>query len=82
MDALPNESMRTQQRAALLGDKGDNFPIWAEWAKKPAQKAVLDKLAEVTKEEDRLKAFGFAQPYGTEGVSVEMISENVVHGPW
>lgn len=76
MDAPP-AVLRTQERAALLGSRGPGFAQCAEWAQKPAQKAVLAALDTVTKEEDRLKAFVFAQNYGSDGVSVDLISKNM-----
>lgn len=76
MDPAP-AVLRTQERAALLGSKGPGWQECADWAQKPAQKAVLEAIAQVTKEEDRLKAFAFAQPYGVEGVSIDLISKNM-----
>ncbi|MBL8762292.1 MAG: hypothetical protein JNL50_13425 [Phycisphaerae bacterium] len=46
----------------------------ASWAGAPTQKAVLDAIASVTKEDDYRKAMAFAQPYGVEGVSVDMVA--------
>lgn len=46
----------------------------AAWTTAPAQKAVLDALATVTKEQDYRKAMAFAQPYGVEGVPVDMVA--------
>jgi hypothetical protein len=76
MDRAP-AVLRTQDRAALLGSKGPGWAECAEWAQKPNQKAVLEALDKVTKEEDRLKAFAFAQPYGVDGVSVDFITKDI-----
>lgn len=73
----PPEVVKTQARAALLGSKGPGWRECAEWAQRPKQQAVLEKLAEVTKEEDRLKAYVFAQPYGVEGVDVGLVSKGM-----
>jgi hypothetical protein len=64
----PPAVLRSQERAALLGSEGPGWTECAEWAQKPAQKAVLEGLDRVTKEEDRLKAFVFAQPYGVDAI--------------
>lgn len=76
MDPAP-AVVSTQQRAALLGNKGPGWTESSAWAQKPNQAEVLKALDEVTKEEDRLKAFVFAQPYGVEGVSVELVSKEL-----
>ncbi|HMN41398.1 MAG TPA: hypothetical protein PKE29_11180 [Phycisphaerales bacterium] len=73
----PPAVLRTQDRAALLGNQGPGWAECAEWAQKPNQKKVLEALDKVTKEEDRRKAFAFGQPYGVEGVSVELISKEM-----
>lgn len=76
MDPAP-AVMSSQQRAAMLANKG---PGWAEssaWAQKPNQAEVLKALDEITKEEDRLKAFVFAQPYGVDGVSVDLVAKEL-----
>lgn len=73
----PPAVLRSQTHAALLGNKGPGWSDCADWAQKKPQKDILDALAKVTKEEDRLKAFAFAQPYGVEGVSVDLISKNM-----
>lgn len=73
----PPAVLRTQYRAALFGNAGPGWAESAAWAQKPAQKAILEALATVTKEDDRLKAFVFAQPYGVDGVSVDFVSKNM-----
>jgi len=70
MDPAPDE-VNTQARAALLANKGPGWSQAAAWAQKPAQKAVIDALDKVTKEEDRLKAYAFAQPYGAEAMGAQ-----------
>lgn len=73
----PPAAVTTQERAALLGSKGPGWAECAAWAQAPKQKAVLEKLAQVTKEEDRTKAYGFAQPYGVEGADVALVSKGM-----
>ena len=70
----PPAVLKTQARAALLGSKGPGWSECADWAQKPAQHAIIEALDKVTKEDDRLKAYVFAQPYGTDGVSVDMVA--------
>ena len=64
----PPAVLKTQQRAALLGSDGPGWAECSDWAQKPNQKAVLEALDKVTKEEDRLKAFVFGQPYGVDAI--------------
>jgi hypothetical protein len=73
----PPAVLRTQGRAALLGSQGPGWNECAEWAQKPNQKKILEALDKATKEEDRKKAYAFAQPYGVEGVSVDLIAKNM-----
>ncbi len=68
----PPAVLRSQDRAALLGSEGPGWTECAEWAQKPAQKAIIEALDKVTKEEDRLKAFAFAQPYGVDSKDVDV----------
>jgi hypothetical protein len=73
----PPAVLRSQERAALLADKGPGWAECAAWAQAPSQKAVLEALDTVTKEQDRKKAFIFGQPYGEAGVSVDLIKDNM-----
>ncbi len=70
MDKAP-AVLRSQDRAALLGSQGPGWSECADWAQKPAQKAVIEALDKVSKEEDRLKAFVFAQPYGVDALRAD-----------
>lgn len=74
----PPAVLRTQERAALLASDGPGWTECAEWAQKPAQKAVLEALDKVTKEEDRLKAFAFAQPYGVDALRADKDGINLI----
>jgi hypothetical protein len=81
MDPAPDE-LATQARAALLASRGPGWAAASQWAQKPAQKAVLDALDKVTKEEDRLKAYAFAQPYGVDAMggdkaAIDLISKGL-----
>lgn len=43
------------------------------WAMQPEQRAALEALDQVTREEDPIEAMAFAQPYGYEGVPMELV---------
>lgn len=73
----PPAVMRTQERAVLLADKAPGWAECAAWAQAPTQKAIFEALDKVTKETDRKKAFIFGQPYGVEGVSVDLIKDDM-----
>lgn len=52
------------------------FPGWAEakaWAEAPSQKAALDAIAGLVKETDVRKSMVFGQPYGVEGVPIDLV---------
>jgi hypothetical protein len=51
-------------------------PEWAEavaWAQAPTQKAVIDAMDKLTRETDWRRSMTFAQPYGVEGVPLDLI---------
>jgi hypothetical protein len=73
----PPAVLGTQEHAGLLFDKGPGWTECADWAQKPAQKAVLEAIAKVTQEEDRLQAYVFAQPYGVDGVSLDLVQKEM-----
>lgn len=68
---------RPAQRAALVSSNGTDWSTWKAWAEGPTQQAVLATLPTITDERDPRRAFAFAQPYGTEGVSVELITKGM-----
>lgn len=68
---------RPAERAALVAAQGNDWGTWKAWAEGDTQKAVLATLPKVTEELDPRRAFAFAQPYGTEGVSVELITKEM-----
>ena len=73
MQPAPAKYARLESLAPLY----PGSPAMAElsaWASAPTQKAILDAIASVAKEDDYRKAMAFAQPYGVEGVPVEMVS--------
>lgn len=60
-------------KARLLPANAADFKAAADWANAPEQQAVIEALKKVTEETDWKKAFVFAQPYGVEGISPELI---------
>lgn len=74
----PPAVLTSQTRAALFGNAGPGWQESKDWAQKPAQKAVLEALEKITKEEDRLKAFAFAQPYGVDAMGSDTKSIDLV----
>jgi hypothetical protein len=70
---LAPERPESYTAAALLAP---GAPQWAEavaWAQGPEQRAVLEALGRVTQETDWRRAMVFAQPYGVDGVPLELI---------
>jgi len=64
----------TDVRAAMLIPAGS--AAWGAieaWAAAAPQQAVLAALRQVTSEEDYRRAYAFGQPYGAEGVPVELV---------
>lgn len=59
--------------ARLLPAGASGFQAAADWAKAAEQQAVIDALKKITEETDWKKAFVFAQPYGVEGISPDLI---------
>ncbi|TVQ63242.1 MAG: hypothetical protein EA378_02860 [Phycisphaerales bacterium] len=51
-----------------------DFPAMASWAMGAPQRAVLEAIREVTEETDYRFAHAFAQPYGAEGVPIDLIA--------
>lgn len=76
MDAPP-AVVKSQAQAALNGSQGPGWSELQAWAQKAPETAVLDALAKVTKEENRAKAYVFAQSYGAEIADLDMISKNM-----
>lgn len=66
--------LKSQAHTALLGTEGPGWEERVAWATAPTQKAALDVLVKTTGELDHRKAMVFAQPYGVEGVDLDMVS--------
>lgn len=73
MQAPPSAFTRLESLAPLYPGSAAMAEL-AAWASAPTQKAIVDAIATVTKEDDYRKAMAFAQPYGVEGVPVEMVA--------
>jgi hypothetical protein len=69
----PPASIRGVHDARLMAPSRADWSGVVAWAIGAPQKAALKALADVTKEDDFRKAFGFAQPYGGDNVSPEMV---------
>jgi hypothetical protein len=69
----PPDAVGDWRRARLLPASAASFAPAAAWVKEPAQQALVDALKKVTEETDYRKAFVFAQPYGVDGVSPELV---------
>jgi hypothetical protein len=72
LEAAP-KGLSTLEDAMLLPAGSANWAAAAKWAEAPAQQAVIKALGTVTAERDWKKAFGFGQPYGIEGVDLDLI---------
>ena len=71
--ASPPAAVAKIERSALVPAGSADWAAAEAWAKGETQQNVLKVLATVTAEPDWRKAFGFGQPYGTDGVSIELI---------
>lgn len=60
-------------RAMLLQPGMNGWDPAVAWAQAEPQKAILAAIAAVTKEDDPQSAMVFAQPYGVEGVPIELV---------
>lgn len=62
---------------ALLSTTAPEWKDALAWATAPNQKAVLDAMDKVTRETDWRRALTMAQPYGTDGVPIDLIRAGV-----
>lgn len=69
----PPSSVDTVQKAELITVRSPAWPEAARWAEGSTQQAALTALREVTKGEDFRRSFAFGQPYGIEGVPIDLI---------
>jgi hypothetical protein len=73
----PPAVVKSQAQAALVGSQGPGWSELQSWSQRAPQTAVLDAIAKVAKEEDRSKAFAFAQQYGAEIPELDLISKGM-----
>lgn len=73
MDPVPGVLSVRSDAARKLSDHPD-FAAMSAWATAPAQRAVLEAIRTVTSETDYRFAHAFAQPYGAEGVPIDLIA--------
>lgn len=70
----PPAVLQTQHRAALFGNKGPDWQEAAAWAQRDPQKAVLQALATVTRDEnDPQRGFAFTLPYGVDATDPSLV---------
>jgi hypothetical protein len=73
----PPPIVASVDEARLIPADAKGFDAARAWALGAPQQAALAGLAKVTKEEDWRKAMIFAQPYGNEGVTPDLIRAGV-----
>ena len=59
--------------AMLMGPGLRGWESAAQWAQAAPQQAVLEALDEITQEADFFTSMGFAQPYGIDGVPIDLV---------
>lgn len=69
----PPNVVGTRETSALLLSGMQGFADAAAWAQADPQKAVLEALKKVTREQDFRKAFAFGQPYGADAVDPKLV---------
>lgn len=75
--ADPPPAAANTDAAALLTPKAAGWDEAAAWATAAPQKAVLAALATVTKPTEVRDAYSFGQPYGVEGIPVELVQKRL-----
>jgi hypothetical protein len=73
----PPEAISEKLGAVLLDASSPGWPSYAEWVNKPAQRATLEALAEVTGNNAYSTRMVFALPYGVEGVPPEFVEQDM-----
>lgn len=68
MDPMP-ASLNNILDAIALPAGSSKWPEAEKWASAPAQKAVLEAVRAVTREENPLEAMAFGQPYGADALA-------------
>ncbi|MBX3386596.1 MAG: hypothetical protein KF768_08495 [Phycisphaeraceae bacterium] len=73
----PPAVVRSQERAALLGWHGPQWNACEAWASQDPCRKVLDALPGLVAERNFRVAKVFAQPYGVEGIDLDLVSRNL-----
>lgn len=73
----PPAVVRTQERAALLGSSGPQWSACEQWAMSEPCRKLLEALPPLVAEPNFRRAYAFAQPYGIEGVDLDLVSESM-----
>jgi len=71
--AEPPGAVADFERAMMLPAGASGWSDAAAWAQQPEQRAVVDQIRAIGKDWDKPPVWGFAQPYGAEGVSIDLI---------
>lgn len=72
--AAPPPALDKEVQAILLLQTSRDWPAILAWAQAAPQRAVLDALDKITADEGPETHMVFAQPYGVDAVSVEMVA--------
>lgn len=72
LEAAP-KAVATVRDAALIGVGVSGWDDASAWAQRQPQKDALAALRQVTQERDWRRSYAFGQPYGINGVPVELI---------
>lgn len=73
----PPEAVSDKGGSILYDNTAPGWSTYAEWANKPAQRAVLDAFAKVTENNAYQQRMIFGLPYGVEGVPPELVMEGM-----
>lgn len=71
--SAPPAALADRERAMVLPVGASGWDDAEAWAMQPEQRAALEALDQVTQIEDPIEAMAFAQPYGYEGVPMELV---------
>lgn len=75
MDEAPIDPTvaESTQLMMLFTTDSSFWPTLEAWANAPAQRAALDVLMQITEDENPRTAYVFAQPYGVEGIPIDLV---------
>ena len=70
----PPSALATVEDAMRLSARDSGWSAASVWAESAPARAVLEAIERVTRERDFRIAYAFAQPYGAEGVPIDIIA--------